>query len=49
MKTKKGRSTKLQRVSVTLKDIHDAMRGNVYKNRKKYTRKTKHRNHEETN
>ncbi len=49
MKTKQGKSTKLQRVTVTIKDIHDAMRGNVHRNRKKYTRKIKHRNHEENN
>ena len=27
-----------------MKEIYDAMRPNVYRNRKKYTRKTKHKN-----
>ena len=27
-----------------MKEIYDAMRPNVYRNRKKYTRKSKHKN-----
>ena len=42
MKDRKG----LQHISVTIKEIYDAMRPNVYKNKKKYTRKTKHRGNE---
>ena len=29
---------------VTMKEIWDAMKPNVYRNKKKYTRKNKHRN-----
>jgi len=43
MKGRKG----LQHISVTIKEIYDAMRPNVYKNKKKYTRKTKHKGNEE--
>jgi hypothetical protein len=43
MKDRKG----LQHISVTIKEIYDAMRPNVYKNKKKYTRKTKHKGNEE--
>ena len=32
----------MQLVSLTLQDIWNAMRGNVYRNKKKYSRKTKH-------
>lgn len=39
MKKSKG----LQHISVTIKEIYDAMRPNVYKNKKKYTRKNKHK------
>ena len=39
MKDRKG----LQHISVTIKEIYDAMRPNVYKNKKKYTRKNKHK------
>ena len=39
MKDRKG----LNRISVTMKEIYDALRPNVYKNKKKYTRKTKHK------
>ena len=42
MKDRKG----LQHISVTIKEIYDAMRPNVYKNKKKYTRKTKHKGNE---
>jgi len=34
---------KLRQVMLSLKDWQDAMRGNVYKNRKKYSRKSKHK------
>ena len=43
MKDRKG----LQHISVTIKEIYDAMRPNVYKNKKKYSRKKKHRNEKE--
>lgn len=43
MKDRKG----LQHISVTVKEIYDAMRPNVYKNKKKYTRKNKHKGNEE--
>lgn len=36
----------LQHISVTIKEIYDAMRPNVYKNKKKYTRKNKHKGNE---
>ena len=39
MKDRKG----LQHISVTIKEIYDAMKPNVYKNKKKYTRKNKHK------
>ena len=39
MKDRKG----LRHISVTMKEIYDALRPNVYKNKKKYTRKTKHK------
>ena len=37
---------KLQKVELTIQEIWQAMRGNVYKNKKKYTRKKKHKNKE---
>ena len=37
---------KITKVEVTLQDIKMATRPNVYKNKKKYTRKTKHKNAE---
>jgi hypothetical protein len=40
MKDRKG----LQHISVTIKEIYDAMRPNVYKSKKKYSRKNKHKN-----
>lgn len=43
MKDRKG----LRHISVTIKEIYDAMRPNVYKNKKKYTRKNKHKGNEE--
>lgn len=36
----------LQHISVTMREIWDAMRPNVYKNKKKYTRKKKHKKNE---
>ncbi len=33
----------MKKVKVTIKDIYDAMRPNVYRNKKKYTRKDKHK------
>lgn len=42
MKDRKG----LQHISVTIQEIYDAMRPNVYKNKKKYNRKKKHRKDE---
>ena len=34
----------MKKIKATIKEIYDAMRPNVYRNRKKYTRKTKHKN-----
>ena len=34
----------MKKVRVTLKEIYDAMKPNVYRNKKKYTRKDKHKN-----
>ena len=42
-----SRSMKI--IKVTMKEIYDAMRPSVEKNKKKYTRKTKHKNGEEKN
>lgn len=39
----------LRKVELTVKDWQDAMRGNVYKNRKKYSRKSKHKQNEKDN
>lgn len=36
-------SKKIMRVSVTMQDIYDAMRGNVHKDKTKYSRKSKHK------
>jgi hypothetical protein len=38
---------KLQKTEFTIQEIWQAMRGNVYKNKKKYTRKNKHKNKEQ--
>jgi hypothetical protein len=35
---------KLQKTEFTIQEIWQAMRGNVQKNKKKYNRKTKHKN-----
>ena len=40
---KKHEDTKLVKHTFTLQEIWAAMRGNVYKNKKKYQRKPKHR------
>ena len=34
----------MKQIKVTQKEINDAARPNVYKNKKKYTRKKKHKN-----
>ncbi len=33
----------MKKIKVTMKEIYDAMKPNVYKNKKKYTRKIKHK------
>ena len=37
-------SRSMKTIKVTMKEIYDAMRPSVEKNKKKYTRKTKHKN-----
>lgn len=37
----------MKTIEVTIQEIKDATRPNVYRNRKKYTRKIKHKNNEE--
>ena len=37
----------MKTIKVTMKEIYDAMRPSVEKNKKKYTRKTKHKNNDE--
>jgi hypothetical protein len=39
-------SRSMKTIKVTMKEIYDAMRPSVQKNKKKYTRKTKHKNEE---
>ena len=39
-------SRSMKNIKVTMKEIYDAMRPSVEKNKKKYTRKTKHKNGE---
>ena len=34
----------MKKIKVTMKEIYDAMRHSVEKNKKKYTRKNKHKN-----
>jgi hypothetical protein len=34
----------MKKIEVTVKEMYDAMRPNVYRNKKKYTRKDKHKN-----
>lgn len=43
------KKAKLVFTTLTIKDWQDAARGNVYRNKKKYYRKKKHKNHEENN
>jgi len=38
----------MKQIEVTLKEIHDAMKPSVYRNKKKYRRKTKHKKDEST-
>jgi len=40
----KEKKNKMQTIQVTLEEIKAATRPNVYRNKKKYTRKTKHKN-----
>ncbi len=37
-------SRSMKKIKVTMKEIYDAMRPSVERNKKKYTRKTKHKN-----
>jgi len=37
----------MQKIKVTMKEIYDAMWPAIEKNKKKYTRKTKHKNYGE--
>ncbi len=37
----------MEKIKVTMKEIYDALRPSVEKNKKKYTRKTKHKNNGE--
>jgi hypothetical protein len=34
----------MKQIQVTIQEIQEATRNNVYRNKKKYTRKNKHRN-----
>ena len=36
-------SRSMKKIQVTMKEIYDAMRPSVQRNKKKYTRKTKHK------
>jgi len=40
-------SRSMKKITVTMKEIYDAMKPSVEKNKKKYTRKTKHKNYGE--
>jgi len=40
----KKQEHKLQQTQFTIQEIWQAMRGNVYKSKKQYTRKDKHKN-----
>lgn len=40
---KSNQQSNLQRITVTQGEIQDAMKHRVYKNKKKYTRKAKHK------
>ena len=39
-------SRSMKKITVTMKEIYDAMKPSVEKNKKKYTRKKKHKNDE---
>ncbi len=39
----------MKKIKVTIQEIHEAMKPSIEKNKKKYTRKIKHRNHERKN
>ena len=39
-----GTDKKLVTIKLTMQEVWQAMRGSVQKNKKKYTRKTKHKN-----
>ena len=39
-------SRSMKKITVTMKEIYDAMRPSVERNKKKYTRKTKHKNYD---
>jgi len=39
----KKQDNKLKNTQFTIQEIWQAMRGNIYKNKKKYTRKDKHK------
>ena len=41
------KNTDMQTIQVTLEEVRMATRPNVYRNKKKYTRKQKHKNTEE--
>ena len=47
MSNTKSNNDKLQKTEFSIQEIWQAMRGNVYKNKKKYTRKNKHKNKEQ--
>ena len=36
----------MKKIQATIKEFYDAMRPNVYRNKKKYTRKNKHKSQE---
>ena len=42
----KEKKNKMQTIQVTLEEIKAATRPNVYRNKKKYTRKNKHKNYD---
>ena len=42
--TKKNKNSKLNTTQFTMQEIWEAMKSNVYKNKKNYTRKNKHKN-----
>ncbi len=37
----------MQQIKVTMKEIYDAMKPSVERNKKKYTRKIKHKNYDQ--